>query len=65
MTGEEGTILIPTSPKRDPATNATAGAGMRVNDAFGLMLRGGAQRTSAGTVVPFVSLDLGAIGKDN
>lgn len=38
------------------------GAGMRINDAFGISIRGGICRNTDAEYLPFFSLDLGAIG---
>jgi NTE family protein len=42
--------------------NAAMGAGVRLNDAFGVSLLGGVSRSSAGKIQPFIALDIGAIG---
>ncbi len=39
------------------------GLGMRFNDAFGIMIRGGACRNTVAEILPFFSIDLGSIGK--
>ena len=52
----------------DPATFAymqwtqALGVGVRVNDAFGISLKGGAVEFASDGVKPFISLDFGAIG---
>ena len=39
------------------------GIGMRFNDAFGIMIRGGACRNTEAELLPFFSIDLGSFGK--
>ncbi len=58
---------------RDPANidwgedafhwNLAAGFGARLGDSFGAEIRGGVQRSRDGTYLPFLAIDLGAIGK--
>ncbi len=40
-----------------------AGFGMRINDAFGIMVRAGATRNTASEWLPFFAIDLGAFGQ--
>lgn len=42
---------------------ACAGLGMRINDAFGVMVRAGATRNTESEWLPFVAIDLGAFGQ--
>jgi NTE family protein len=41
--------------------NASLGLGVRFDDAFGVLLRGGVNRNSAGKLKPFFAADIGAI----
>uniref|UniRef100_A0A7T8BDE6 Patatin-like phospholipase family protein n=2 Tax=Breznakiella homolactica TaxID=2798577 RepID=A0A7T8BDE6_9SPIR len=42
--------------------NAAVGAGVRLNDAFGILLRGGIHQGTDNRISPFFALDIGAIG---
>jgi NTE family protein len=41
--------------------NASLGLGVRINEAFGLFLRGGFNRNTGGKIMPFIAGDFGAI----
>lgn len=53
----------PEAPVRWPIHwTASVGAGIRVNQAFGIALRGGAAITTSQEIQPFLALDMGALG---
>lgn len=41
--------------------NATLGMGVRLDDAFGVYLRGGGNLNSEGGLMPFLAVDMGSI----